>query len=339
MHPVLVAAMERHGGVFAAADALAAGIERTAIRPLVASGQWLRLRYGVYTTAARWHQHVALGTTHELECAAVVRRLGRPSTISHTSAARVHGLVVPATASTDVWLTDEEQFRKGKGYHVLEAPLPPGSVQAHGILSVTSVPRTLADVGRSWDAEDTVVAADDALADGRVTPGELTAAALAQTHWRAAGRAAAALGLAAVGAHSPHETRTRLRVLGSGLPTPMLQVAVLLGERLVAVLDMFWPEYRVFLNCDGKIKLTDPWGGRTPAEAAWREKAQHDELVDLGLRGVHVKPIDLHAGWPAKVARMERLFLEPAPAAVGGVRFEQWRGGLRTPARAVHQAG
>ena len=339
MHPILLAAMERNGGVFAAADALAAGIERTAIRPLVASGQWLRLRYGVYTTADRWQDHVDSGTDHELHCAAVIRRLGRPAAISHTSAARVHGLVVPATASTEVWLTDEGQFRNGKGYHVLEAPLPPGSVGAHGTLEVTSIPRTLADVGRSWDVADTVVAADDALADGRITPDELTAAALAQTHWPAAGRAAAAFGLAAVGAHSPHETRTRLRVGGSGLPTPMLQVAVFLGDRLVAVLDMFWPEYRVFLNCDGKIKATEPWGGRTPAEAVWREKSQHDELVDLGLRGVHVKPIDLHAGWPAKAARMERLFAEPVPAPVRGVRFEQWRGGLRAPAPALRVVG
>ncbi|SDN58034.1 Transcriptional regulator, AbiEi antitoxin, Type IV TA system [Klenkia soli] len=338
MHPYLIAAMERHGGVFAAADALAVGMDRASIRRLVASGEWRRIRYGIYTTAARWLQHGVAGTTHELECAAVVRRLGRPTTISHTSAARLHGLVVPAEAPTGVWLTDEEQFRTGTEYRILEAPLPAEAVEPHGALTVTSLARTLADVGRYRDIADTVVAVDDALADGRVTPAELTAAALAQTHWRGAGRASTAFGLSAVGAHSPHETRTRLRVRGSGFPAPMLQVAVLQGNRLVAVLDMFWPEYRVFLNCDGKIKVTDPWGGRSGAEAVWREKAQHDELVDLGLRGSHVKPVDLHAGWPLKVARLERLFTEPVPALVDGVRFEQWQGGLRVPARVLHHA-
>jgi len=192
------------------------------------------------------------------------------------------------------------------------------------------VPRTLADVGRQWDVVDTVVAADDALASGRATEAELTAAALAQTHWVGCGPSATALALAATGAHSPHETRTRLKLVGAGLPTPMLQVAVLLGSRLVAVLDMFWPDHLVFLNCDGKVKALDPWNGRTAAEAVWREKVQHDTLVDLGLRGVHVTPADLHAPRAAKVATVRRLFSGVRPELLPGVRFEQWHGGLRT---------
>lgn len=330
MHPTLLAAMELHGGVFAAADAVAAGVARTAIPHLVSTGAWRRVRYGVYTTTDLWRHHVDTGTTHELECAAVVRRLGRRSVVSHTSAARLHGLVVPPSASTDVWLTDPDQYRRGKGYRVMEAPLPEDTVQEHGAFSTTTIPRTLADVGRQWDVVDTVVAADDALADGRTTPAELTAAALAQTHWVACGQSASALGLAAVGAHSPHETRTRLQLVGAGLPAPLLQVAVWLGNRLVAVLDMFWPDQRVFLNCDGKIKVLDPWNGRTPAEAVWRAKVQHDTLVDLGLRGVHVTPADLRAPWPAKVSTVRRLLEGVRPELLPGVRFEQWRGGLRS---------
>lgn len=338
MHPVLATALHRNGGVFSTADAVAAGVARTAIPPLLRSGAWRRVRYGVYTIGEVWRRHAAEGREHELECAAVVLRLGRPAVVSHTSAARLHGLVLPSDPPAGVWVSDPGQFRVGKGYRVLEAPVPTAVVEARGVLRVTTVPRTLADVGRTWDIIDTVVAADDALADGRVTPAELTAAALAQTHWVGAGRASTAFDLSAVGAHSPHETRTRLLFRAAGLPAPLLQVAVWRNGRLVAVLDMYWPEHGVFCNCDGKVKALDPWGGRSPADAAWREKSQHDELVDIGLRGVHVKPADTHAAWPEKVARVERLFAAARPALVPGVRFVQHHGGLRVPSRAPRSA-
>lgn len=338
MHPVLAAALDRNGGVFATCDAVAAGVPRTSIPPLLRSGAWRRLRYGVYTTGEIHQRHAADGTLHELDCAAVVLRLGRPAVVSHTSAARLHGLVLPAEPPTGVWVSDPGQFRVGKGYRVLEAPLPPEVVETRGALRVTTLPRTLADVGRAWEVVDTVVAVDDALADGRLTRADLTAAALAQTHWVGAGKASTAFGLAEVGAHSPHETRTRMRFLAAGLPAPLLQVAVWRGGRLVAVLDMYWPEHGVFCSCDGKVKLLDPWGGRTPAEAAWREKSQHDELVDIGLRGVHVKPVDTHAAWPEKVARVERLFAAPRPELAPGVRIVQHNGGLRLPIRPLRSA-
>ncbi|MCO7222138.1 type IV toxin-antitoxin system AbiEi family antitoxin domain-containing protein [Klenkia sp. PcliD-1-E] len=337
MHPLIRAALERNGGVFTTADAVASGVPRTAIPALLRAGTWHRVRYGVYTTGPIWRQHAAAGTDHDLECAAVVLRLGRPAVVSHTSAARLHGLVLPAEPPPGVWLTDPAQFRVGKGYRVLEAPVG-ADATTHGVLRITSLPRTLADVGRSWAVEDTVVAVDDALADGRTTPAELTAAALAQTHWVGAGQAATAFGLSAVGAHSPHETRTRLRVVGAGFPQPLLQVAVWRGNRLVAVLDMYWPEHGVFGNCDGKVKVLDPWGGRTAAEAVWREKSQHDELVDIGLRGTHIKPGDLYVGWAAKVASLERLFAAPRPALADGVRLVQHNGGLRDPGRPSRSA-
>lgn len=323
--------MRRYGGVFAARDALAAGVDRAHIGPLLRSGTWRRIRYGVYTTGEVWRQHEALGTTHHLECAGVLRRLERvESVISHTSAARLHDLVIPNTADADVWLTDPARFRTGRGYRVREATLPPGDVVDLDSLRVTALPRTLADVGRDWKLVDTVIAADDALADGRLTPDELTAAALAQTHWVNCGGAARAFSLARVGAHSPHETRTRLALAAAGLPEPMLQCAVHLGRRLVAILDMAWPDHGVFAECDGRIKYSDPWHGRTPADVGWAEKRRHDELLDLDLRGLRITPENVRDGLGAKVARLHELFSRPAPLNPR-YRLSQWNGGLRTP--------
>jgi len=335
VEPTLAGAMRRHADVFSTADALAAGVDRNAIGPLLRTGAWVRLRYGVYTTGEAWRRHELEGRTHRLGCAAALRRLERPSVVvSHSSAARLHDLVVPRAAEAVVRLTDPDQFRTGRGYRISQATVPAEDVGMRAGLPVTTVTRTLADVGREWQLTDTVVAVDDALADGRTTAQALHDAALGQTHWVGCGRAARAFSLARVGAHSPHETRTRLAMLAAGLPEPLLQQAVYLGSHLVAVLDMYWPDHGVFAECDGLVKYTDPWHGRTPAEVAWHEKRRHDELLDLDLQGVRIAPEDLRDAWDAKMARLRALFAR-GPRAVPRYRVELYRGGLRTTPRSA----
>ena len=325
--------MTRHAGVFTTADARRPGVRRNDVPPLLRSGEWWRLRHGVYTTGAVWREHESAGRTHALECAAALRRLGGGAVaVSHTSAARLHDLLLPAGARTEVQLTDPGQFRCGRGYRIHQAGLPADDVVVAAGLRATSLVRTLVDVARDWDVEDSVIAIDDALADGRVTHADLTAAVLRQTHWPGIGRAAEAVRLARVGAHSPHETRTRLAWVGAGLPEPRLQAAVLRGPRLVGVLDMLWEAEGVFSDCDGRVKYEDPWAQRTPAEVAWAEKARHDDLLDLDLRGVRVKPSDLFDPLPGKVARVRALLGAPPPTP-RRYRVEHWKGGLRTPPR------
>ena len=335
MHPSLISAMRRHAGVFATADALAAGIEDNAIGLLLRSGAWRRVRYGVYTTDDVWREHVATGRVHALECAAVLRRLeGAGVVVSHTSAARLHGLVVPPGLRAEVRLTHPGRPRTGRGYRVGEAALPAEDVVERDGVRVTSVRRTLADVGREWQLGETVVAVDDALADGRVTLPELQTAALGQTHWAGCGRAARAFSLARVGALSPHESRTRLALLGAGLPEPLLQQAVFVGSRLVAVLDMYWPDHGVFGECDGMVKYTDPWWGRSPADVLREEKRRHDDLLDLELHGVRLTPDDVRERLDQKVERLAAL-LHRGRRTTPQYRTMLWKQGLRTPPPSV----
>jgi hypothetical protein len=174
-----------------------------------------------------------------------------------------------------------------------------------------------------------VAAADDALADGRVGLADLRDAALAQTHWAGCATAAQAFSLARVGAHSPHETRTRLALLRAGLPEPLLQQAVFIGSRLVAVLDMYWPDHGVFAECDGMVKYTDPWRGRSPEEALRREKQRQDDLLDLDLRGVRLTPDDVRERLDAKVERLDAL-LASGRRSIPRYRTALWNDGLRT---------
>lgn len=330
--------MDRHGQVFAAADARRAGVGRNDVAPLLRSGEWRRVRHGVYTTGAVWRTHEAAGTTHLLECAAVLLRVDAGAVVSHGSAARVHQLLLPTGLSDDVRLTAPDNYRTGRGYTVHQAGLAEDDVVAVDGLRVTSLVRTLLDVAREWDVVDAVVAIDDALADGRVTLAELTAAVLRHSHWPGIGRASGSVRLARVGAHSPHETRSRLALVGAGLPEPMLQAAVFVGTRLVGVLDWLWEEQGVFGEADGRIKVLQPWGGRTPGEAVWKEKLRHDEMLDLDLRGVRFAPGDLYAALPGKVARVRHLLATPPPPGPRRYRVEQRNGGLRLVPRVAPPA-
>jgi hypothetical protein len=325
--------MTRHAGVFATSDALAAGVDRKAIGPLLRSGAWRRIRYGVYTTGEVWGEHAHAGRIHRLECAAVLRRLQRDSVvISHASAARLHGLVLPSEVPGEIRLTDPEQFRVGRDYRISAATISPRDVVDNDGLPVTTVTRTLADVGREWELVDTVVALDDALADGRTTSAELRAAELAQTHWVGCGRAARAVSLARVGAHSPHETKARLALLRAGLPEPLFQQAVYIGSRLVGVLDMYWPDHGVFAECDGMVKYSEPWRGRSGMEALRAEKRRQDDLLDLDLHGIRLTPDDVRLHLDDKVRRLQSLLDRGRPAAPR-YRTELYNGGLRTTPR------
>jgi hypothetical protein len=61
------------------------------------------------------------------------------------------------------------------------------------------------------------------------------------------------------GAESPYETKTRLVLVGSGLPRPQTQIEVL-NEwgAVLARIDIGWEEWKVGVEFDGAQHWTDP---------------------------------------------------------------------------------
>jgi very-short-patch-repair endonuclease len=78
------------------------------------------------------------------------------------------------------------------------------------------------------------------------------------------------------GAESPYETKTRLVLLGGGLPRPHTQIEVL-NEwgAVMARIDMGWEEWKVGVEFDGAQHWTDP---------AQRTR-DIDRLAELEARG------------------------------------------------------
>lgn len=61
------------------------------------------------------------------------------------------------------------------------------------------------------------------------------------------------------GAESPYETKTRLVLVGGGLPRPQTQIEVLNDwGAVVARIDMGWEEWKVGVEFDGAQHWTDP---------------------------------------------------------------------------------
>jgi len=315
VHPLLLARAERQLGLFTAVDARRAGYQHAEIRTLCSSGRWVRVRRGVYATPEVVRTAGTGAARHRLDCLAVLLDLRRPATtVSHTSAARLHGLPVRRGLPRTVRLTDPEGYRRGRGFLVRQAPLGPGEIRHAGPLLLTSPARTLADCAREWDLEDSVVAMDAALRARRLTLGDLRTAAAAARSWPGGLAAVRAASLADGRAESPLETRGRLRMVGAGLPTPELQVEIRAGGRLLAVVDAWFDGAAVAVEFDGQIKYTDPWRGRSPEQVLWEEKRREDELRSRDIRVVRIGDADLGARWEGMERRLRELVAAPGPA-------------------------
>jgi predicted transcriptional regulator of viral defense system len=312
VHPDLDAVSRHRGGVCTVADARRAGHRPDEIRTAVSSGQWRRLRRGVYVEATRW---VATAGDdrgrHLLSAAAVLGVVGRGPVLSHTSAARFHDLVLPRPIDTTVRLTHPEEWRDGRGYRVAAAQLPEEDVDRSDQLPVTHAARTLADCAREWSLTDAVVAIDAAIHQKKVRRSRLTAAVLRQSHWRGIGAAGRALHLADGRAESPLETRGRLAFLAAGLPLPELQVDLHGPRGFVGRVDAWFDEPGIAVEFDGRVKYTDPYRGRTPAEVLWDEKRREDLIRDLDVPVVRVVQEDLPR-LDRPVDRLRELMSRPA---------------------------
>jgi predicted transcriptional regulator of viral defense system len=317
VHPQLEAIAAERLGVFTSREALQAGYDVDGIRAELRTRRWVRLRRGVYCAAGT----VAAADArqrHLLESVAVLLRLGRGPVLSHASAARLHELVVPRSAGSDVQVTDVDQWRTGRGYRVARAALPDGDVVPWLTYGATSAARTLVDCARSWPQLDSVIAMDAALNTKRVTRPALAAAVLAGRHRTGASTAARAYGLCNGLAESALETKGRLALLAAGLPEPELQVDLYDGETFLGRVDGWYEEAAVALEFDGFVKYDDPYGGRTPTEVLWEEKRREDDIRAVDVRMVRIVNEDFGPRWQRVVGRLRALVSTPY---VGPRRF------------------
>jgi hypothetical protein len=296
-------------------------VHESEIRTAVRAGTWVRLRTGVFVTAADLAEVERTGRRPGLDALAVMASLGRSSAVlSGATAAWVWGLPRPRSAATTVELTDPHRWRQGRGWLMTRAGLPDEEVTTCGVYRLTTAARTLVDVARSWAELPAVAAMDAALLRGLTTREALAIVLERQARVAGIPRAVRAVELADGRAESWLETFGRLTFAALGLPPFVPQVELWVGDRLVKVADGWYPEAAVAVEFDGRIKYQRPRYGRTPEEELWEEKRNEDLLRSLGVRFVRPTTEDLSASRRPELSRLVRRQL-----AVEGPRVREFR--------------
>ena len=256
------------------------------------AGHLRRMAHGVYIPTATWD---ALGADDRYLAAVHAAALAsRPGLVfSHHAAAALWRLPLvgrwPAKPEVTVGLTAAGPSRKA--FTARQYPIPDVTDVVDG-LTVTPLPRTLIDVGRSATLATSVAMMDRALAGKthanplfsvRVTRPQLITEFAKITTPRGRTRCLRALQLADGLSGSPGESLSRVGMHLLGLPAPALQHPFYDSDGLIGIVDFWWPECDLIGEFDGRGKyLRDLPPGSSTADAVIAEKIREDRLRACG---------------------------------------------------------
>ena len=285
----------------------AAGISETRLARLVRDGELIRIRYGVYATAAmlaKAESDPRLG--HAVEVAAATARTHK-GVASHHSAARIYGLdLLREPADGTVTLTVPPGTRSGRHgdaqvvWHAAE--LPDQHVSTRYGQLVTTAARTVVDIARTSTFMAGVVLADSALRERHTSRTELHRVLAFCERWPGSSRARQVIDFASPVAESALESCARVSFRDQGLPTPELQVNIIgRGGGIVARVDFFWRGFSTIAEADGLLK----YDGREKAIA----ELKRDRLLrEAGFEVVHFTWKELFSDPKRVAARIRAAF-------------------------------
>ena len=172
-----------------------------------------------------------------------------------------------------------------RGAHLFRATLRTTDVIEIDGAAVTSLPRTLIDLGRDFPLRTAVVALDYALHKKLVDLDMLERVVLECWNWPGIRRARRALDLADARSESPLESISRLAIGRMPFPAPVPQQPI--GDRMrrfVGRTDFGWADLGVVGEADGLTKYRPDAarpGEENPVLVA--EKKRQESLEQLGL--------------------------------------------------------
>ncbi|GLI28263.1 hypothetical protein ARHIZOSPH14_25050 [Agromyces rhizosphaerae] len=249
---------------------------------------------------------------------AYAARMPPTQSFSYTSAATLLGLPLPSRAASGplhVSAPKGAGLPRSRGVvgHELRRDQSLIRVGAHSLRSSTPID-TWCELAGVLDHNDLVVVGDHLITGHAPVGGPPGLTTMSALRTAVAERAGArhvramrgALDDVRFGAVSPMETKTRLVLLGSGLPEPALNVRVYSGAVLVAILDLAWERWKVAVEYDGDV--------HRDRERFKRDILRRERLEDLGWAVVQLTSDDLFRRTPETVARIRaRLRAHGAP--------------------------
>jgi hypothetical protein len=266
-------------------DLVDGGADPDDIKRRLARGEWTRVRRGIYVPTDDL-RHLTPRERHLLAIDAALLQANERSVLSHRSAAYRHGIDLrqPPPGAVEVTNPDGHAGHRRAGLHTYCAVLEPDEIVMMGRHRVTSVARTLVDLGRCRPFEEAVVATDHALVRALVTRAELTTAVARASRRPGVCAADRAVRFADGRAGSVGESASRVLIDQQSLPKPELQLPIYgRGGQVFAHCDFGWPEHRTVGEFDGAHKygrLLRP--GEPPGDRIFAEKVREDKIRELG---------------------------------------------------------
>jgi hypothetical protein len=278
-------------------ELLAQGLNDRAIVGLVREGVLHRVRYGAYVAGDAWRALDDPGR-HGLLARAVIRAARTEVVLSHVSALPEWDVPIWDLDLSTVHVTRSDQrggrAEAGVRQHVGELR-PTDVVERNGVL-VTSPTRTGLDVTTLADIEHSIVVLDHLLHQGLTNKILLSEGLQFMRCWPETLRTDVCIRLADGRAESVAESRSRYLCWWAGLPAPEPQFEITDERgRVVARVDLAWPEHGVFLEFDGKVKYTKHLReGEDVTGAVLREKQREQMICELtGWRCIRIVWSDL----------------------------------------------
>jgi very-short-patch-repair endonuclease len=231
-------------GVFSRAQALTLGYSEKRIRHLLTIGTWLRCHPGIYCLAG-------VPNSFEMNAWIAVLAAGTDAVLSHRTAGKLHRLDgTPPPVFFDVSVPAVRAPQNVPRARIHRTKLGPGDLaRCHG-LPVTSLVRTVVDLGRSLPLETGSRVIADALRTRRVSAAEVERTIGALAGCTGIGRARRALASADPKLESVLERELLALLRRAGL-NPVAQYIVTAGGTIIARVDFALPGIRLAIQSDG----------------------------------------------------------------------------------------
>lgn len=272
------------------------GYGKDELRRLKRRGELVHVRRGSWVRGPD-HGELTPEQRHSRLVVAVASAVGPPAVVSHTSAAVLHGLPVWSSGLGRVHLTRSRSTgaQRRSDVEVHSATLESADVQVVNGLAVTSLARTVADLGRRLPFEQAVASGDRAAALG-LDFGNLEAVLDGMQRWPGVCQARRVADFLDARSESVGESVSRVRIAEEGLPSPIPQREIFDQDGvLIGRADFAWEQYRTIGEFDGKAKYGDLLQpGQLPSDVLFAEKLREDALRDAGWQIVRWIWADLY---------------------------------------------
>jgi Transcriptional regulator, AbiEi antitoxin len=300
----------REHQVFLRREALELGLEDRVLRKAIRQNQLVKVRHGAYAFADDWSALDELGR-HRVLGRAALRTLGDRVAASHHTACALLDLDlwdVPLDVAHVTRLDGGAGRQESDLWHH-EGLVLPEDVRLMNGFQVMRPARAALESAMLSGIERGLVTVNSGLHRKLYDSADLTAQHELMQSWPDSQHLHVVTRLADGRIESVGESRALFLFWSQRLPMPELQFEVREGGRLVAVTDFAWPEHKLIVEFDGRLKYQkylQP--GEEAGDAVFREKRREDWVRRLtGWRVVRLVWADL--AHPVRTAVMLRSMM------------------------------